>query len=383
MPEQIDLLAALLGELSTFEDPTGVKQVLEHRVEPRQIAVNSGSATAWVFAEIPISGDRVVWLGESDGPRWMVVDDEGKSLETDGHARLEDLWILYAYHVCCVDSYEKLLETALEKRGSILVADITLSQSTHTELTPAPWEINAIVTDRAGRKWRFAFFRTATVGETLCEAGFNAALPGYIQVLILDFEPERLVECVDSYLNVFWDYDCSFALANPRPPKPGEGQIGKLMKCRYPGVYETALTYSQTYEVVAYKPEQHQYRVLGDNGRHRWFAAGLFVDPNEPTPKFTRFRADPHTFDLEIDVWFDDGSWGWFHIATPEFVSRGVASNGQFRPGSRIIYLATLEGLDVGATLKKLERDGELIELAQPETERRPSRPLFDSPGGE
>lgn len=149
-----------------------------------------------------------------------------------------------------------------------------------------------------------------------------------------------------------------------------------LVTCISIGSYDHALRYGDVYEVLEHDQEKKQYRLVGYNGRKRWFWCGLFREGRHELPFFESYYVPPYCDygdEWEVNIYFTDGILRWFRLATPEYVTRMVSHKPFFlSPDPLMIVVPRLESADLDSILKELQDQGELFKCTmalEPEPE--------------
>ena len=146
--------------------------------------------------------------------------------------------------------------------------------------------------------------------------------------------------------------------------------------CTRISVYSGALTRGRVYDAVATDPEKRQFRVVGDNGRTRWFPAFCFDMPPVLVPILLDFKMEDGSdvssaHAIEVTVRLSNGQERWCIFATPSF----LAAHGDCVPGTEVRYHAgnahvivssEVTSSAVGQILRLIDNQGRLEECTLP-----------------
>lgn len=147
--------------------------------------------------------------------------------------------------------------------------------------------------------------------------------------------------------------------------------------CRTAASYAGALTRGTRYTVLEQNFDKAQVKVLGDNGRQRWFPTSCFVADGSTLLRLVRFTVDEHDATrtewdfVEVTVELSDGQRRWCCFATPA----GLGSLAQARLGRdwlhvygmpHLIAVSALTHQVIEHTLQYIESRDELLQCTCP-----------------
>jgi hypothetical protein len=147
--------------------------------------------------------------------------------------------------------------------------------------------------------------------------------------------------------------------------------------CTNAGHYH--LTRGKQYELLAHDKEEEQVIVCADNGRSRWFPACHFDLSGSLIPLLTAWRFDDPVIDeindrdetnnwVDVTLKFDDGTWRWCQMVTPDFL-KGLLAPGQSEPmfyAKNAIIVRDLTVDTVEEVLLEMEENGDINEYSLP-----------------
>lgn len=144
----------------------------------------------------------------------------------------------------------------------------------------------------------------------------------------------------------------------------------QTLTCRCVGTYRDALTRGKHYAAKGRDPAKEQVRLLGDNGRERWFPMSLFVEGEVELPglRGVDIRDDLEQADripIEVLVTLTTGERRWCYFATPGALSatgdRLGETDVRYHHGPHLIVATRLTEEIIGRILKELEDQDSLI----------------------
>jgi hypothetical protein len=95
--------------------------------------------------------------------------------------------------------------------------------------------------------------------------------------------------------------------------------------CVDESVYSGALTWGKRYVLLARDEEKGKIRVLGDNGRTRWYPALCFDLEGHEVVRIESIKIDDHyevtPQRLDVEVTLSNGERRWCFFVTPEGLS--------------------------------------------------------------
>lgn len=136
--------------------------------------------------------------------------------------------------------------------------------------------------------------------------------------------------------------------------------------------YPDALTLGLRYQLLDQDEEKGLLRVLGDNGKTRWFPEALFDLEGGDAVTLSSWQFDSEDFDpwngnVEVNLVLGDGRRRWSLVATPSCLTEWLSKEGgePVMQGNHILYVSDLREETVNAALRYLEREGRLEESSQ------------------
>lgn len=144
--------------------------------------------------------------------------------------------------------------------------------------------------------------------------------------------------------------------------------------CVRVSVYAEALTYGQTYEILAWDEGKNQVKVQGDNGRARWYPCGCFDMTGKEVSKCVQIHLDDHDFTaiVEVSLQFSDGQLRWCFFTTPEMLSQlgGEQTFGMERllsyGAAHMIVVSAISQEIIEQAINYIESQGELLTSTKP-----------------
>lgn len=151
---------------------------------------------------------------------------------------------------------------------------------------------------------------------------------------------------------------------------------GQSVLCVSESVYREAITRGQLYELLDRDDEKGQIRIVGDDGRTRWFPSYCFNFEEDSVPVLKDFTIDdtisnPLNDNIEVSMELSDGTWRWCCFVTPSL----LATNGAWVEGTHIrfhyglhhfIIVNELSIPTITKILREIDGQGELIECSLP-----------------
>lgn len=146
--------------------------------------------------------------------------------------------------------------------------------------------------------------------------------------------------------------------------------------CVSESVYRDALTRGKRYAVCAIDSQNRQVRIMGDNGRTRWFPAYCFDQNAQSAQILVAFHLD-HPINahedvpVEVTVELSNGEHRWCIFAT----ASALASCGDWIDGTQvpfhycnrhIIIAGELSEELIGRMLRYIDSQGDLVECTLP-----------------
>lgn len=140
-----------------------------------------------------------------------------------------------------------------------------------------------------------------------------------------------------------------------------------MITCTDGGSYAQALTLGARYQLLEHDSDKGQVRIVGDNGKTRWFPESLFdLEGGEAVTleswQFDDEEIDPWNGNVEVSMTLGDGRRRWSLLATPSCLSEWLNNPGAdpVIAGHHILFVADLREETVNAALRHLEREGRL-----------------------
>lgn len=149
--------------------------------------------------------------------------------------------------------------------------------------------------------------------------------------------------------------------------------VDREITCTSIGMYDGALTRGRKYAILAEDPDKRQVKILGDNGRARWFPMGYFDLEGGQAPILVKWRFDDEVQD-EMNDWVDvsfelsDGELRWCTLVTPRRLIQ-YFEQSDAGPGlhcSNLVVVPDLTAARVERVLHHLDDHGELIGASLP-----------------
>lgn len=151
--------------------------------------------------------------------------------------------------------------------------------------------------------------------------------------------------------------------------------------CISESIYHHALTYGKKYLILATQadPSRPVIKILGDNGRVRWFPSLCFDLSGADVPLLETIDirddpADSSAVAVEVHVTLSNGEERWCFFVTPHSLSRFGeyihGTNIQIHYGApHMIVIERFDQAIIEAALRHIERHGELLACTKSITE--------------
>ena len=148
-----------------------------------------------------------------------------------------------------------------------------------------------------------------------------------------------------------------------------------MATCVTVSVYADALTYGGSYEILEVDADRKQVRVLGDNGRIRWYPMFCFDLTGAKVPKLVETRIEDPTdgsVAAEVELYFSDGQRRWCYFTTPAMLSErgGCTTIGAERllsfSARHMIVVTSINREVIEQSLDYIESQGELFNGSMP-----------------
>jgi hypothetical protein len=149
--------------------------------------------------------------------------------------------------------------------------------------------------------------------------------------------------------------------------------MSKFATCASIGSYADALTRGKQYEVLDEDHTRQQVKILGDNGRVRWYPSACFDLDGTPTPLMTYWQYDAAVGDplddwIEVSFDLSDGTRRWLSFVTPLRLKRLLEAPASEMSiwSDHMVIVRSLEPERIDQVLKMLDQDGDLIKASVP-----------------
>ena len=152
----------------------------------------------------------------------------------------------------------------------------------------------------------------------------------------------------------------------------------RYITCKRVGCYEDALTRGKKYKVVDENVSNENVKIIGDNGRTRWYSSNMFDLDGNIVPVLVDWRYDDQVDQddngedwnwIEISFTLSDGANRWSILYTPERLLSNLKRDNIDPPGLHIPHLIIVRSYrkeDISRVLKYLDDEDELIEASLP-----------------
>lgn len=144
--------------------------------------------------------------------------------------------------------------------------------------------------------------------------------------------------------------------------------------------YRGALTRGKRYDILERDHERAQIRVVGDNGRARWFPTACFDFSNHPLAMMHLYcvetppeAQDPDDWNgwTEVTIKFSNGEFRWCIFITPQQLSQGIMTvPGTDVPWAyrnhHLIIMNEISDELIDAALREIDQQGDLIDCTKP-----------------
>jgi hypothetical protein len=151
---------------------------------------------------------------------------------------------------------------------------------------------------------------------------------------------------------------------------------GDFITCKNIGSYSEALSKGKKYEII--EEEKEKVRIMGDNGRTRWYSKYCFDLEGNTVPVLIQWKFDDFVEEndigedfnwIEISFKLSDGTERWSILYTPERLLTSFKRPNLDPPGLHISHLIIVRSYrkdDVDRILKYLDDNDELISASLP-----------------
>lgn len=154
--------------------------------------------------------------------------------------------------------------------------------------------------------------------------------------------------------------------------------VKEIVVCDFVGMYVDALTRGKEYEVVVSDEEKQQIKIVGDNGRTRWFKRNLFLPAGSNVTTMISWQFDDDIKDrsekslehVEVTIIFSSGEKRWCSLCTKaglfDYIERNMIGNVLLLENA--IIVCNFSNEVVHDALRSVDQQNRLISSTRPLT---------------
>lgn len=158
----------------------------------------------------------------------------------------------------------------------------------------------------------------------------------------------------------------------------GNENVKEIVVCDFVGTYVDALTRGKEYEVVVSDEEKQQIKIVGDNGRTRWFKRNLFLPAGSNVTTMISWQFDDDIKDrsekslehVEVTIIFSSGEKRWCSLCTKaglfDYIERNMIGNVLLLENA--IIVCNFSNEVVHDALRSVDQQNRLISSTRPLT---------------
>ncbi|WP_312109116.1 hypothetical protein [Brevibacillus reuszeri] len=146
--------------------------------------------------------------------------------------------------------------------------------------------------------------------------------------------------------------------------------------CQSAGTYVNALTRGKEYAIVVNDEVKQQIKIVGDNGRSRWFCKSLFLPAGSHVTTMVSWQYDDEIKDrsekslehIEVTITFSDGEKRWCSLCTKnglfDYIERNMEGCVFLIENKIVVQNFSDEVVDVA--LRSLDQQNQLVRSTKP-----------------